>query len=342
MRAPKPTSRGPITQALFDGWATGIWAEPSLDGVDALTDDDFHLALWSCYQLHHGGFVGMADDLEWDLDTLRFRASLEAAFEQALRDEHRGDALPSDPVTALRVIDAWSGPPLASTLGDSGSRWQLSEFAVHRSAYQLKEADGHTWAIPRLSGRTKSAVVEIQSDEYGNGEPGRSHAELFAAAMDELGLDAGYGAYVDRLPGTTLATDNLVSLFALNGRLRGALVGHLAHFELSSPSPMAQYYRAARRLGLSRLARFYEVHVEADAHHGQLALTGVVEPLVSTEPDLAPEVSFGAAALNRVEARFSRHILDSWERGASSLRRLPTAVGRSRPARSLTAAGASR
>ena len=26
------------------------------------------------------------------------------------------------------------------------------EIAVHRSGYQLKEADPHTWAIPRLNG----------------------------------------------------------------------------------------------------------------------------------------------------------------------------------------------
>jgi hypothetical protein len=335
-----PTPRGPITATLFDGWSTGRWARVSLDGVDALSDDDLHLALWCCYQLHHGGFVAMGEDLEWDLETLRFRAALEEAFERALRDEHRADALPDDPVTALRVIDAWSGPPLASTIGDRGTRWQLSEFAVHRSAYQLKEADGHTWVIPRLFGRTKSAVVKIQSDEYGNGEPGHSHAELFAAAMHELGLDPAFGAYIDRLPGTTLATDNLVSLFSLNGRLRGALVGHLAHFELSSPAPMAQYYRAAARLGLARLARFYEVHVEADAHHGQLALHGAVEPFVAEEPDLAADVSFGAAALNRVEARFARHLLESWERGSSSLRRLPTPSPR--PARAPVTAGASR
>ena len=45
----------------------------------------------------------------------------------------------------------------------------MREFAVHRSGYQLKEADPHSWAIPRLSGRAKSALIEIQYDEYGQG-----------------------------------------------------------------------------------------------------------------------------------------------------------------------------
>jgi hypothetical protein len=43
-------------------------------------------------------------------------------------------------------------------------------------------------------------------------------ANLFADVMDELGLDPTHGAYIDRLPGVTLATGNLVSFF---GRSRG-------------------------------------------------------------------------------------------------------------------------
>ena len=46
-------------------------------------------------------------------------------------------------------------------------------------------------------------MVEIQADEYGGGDPRRIHAQLFADAMDALGLDSRYGAYVDRIPGVT-------------------------------------------------------------------------------------------------------------------------------------------
>src|SRR3712207_8445227 len=46
-------------------------------------------------------------------------------------------------------------------------------FRSQRSIYTLKEADPHSWAIPRLTGRAKAALVEIQSDEYGEGRPGR-------------------------------------------------------------------------------------------------------------------------------------------------------------------------
>jgi hypothetical protein len=296
-------------------------AVPSLRGVDPLVDDDLHLALWCCYELHHHGFAGVDDDAEWDIDVLRFRRVLEAVFEGALRAEHLPASMPADPAVALRIIGTWAGPPLASTVAARGELGHLQELAVHRSAYQLKEADPHTWAIPRLRGPGRSALIEIQADEYGEGVPGQAHAELFAAAMEELGLASEFGHYIDRLPGSTLATDNLVDLFGLNRRLRGALVGHLALFEMCSVTPMSRYLGAARRVGgLPALERFYEVHVEVDAHHADLALNQMVAGIVADEPALAPDVIFGAAALAKVEGRFAHHILRSWDDGASSLR----------------------
>lgn len=317
-----PLPRGPLSSAvlahLTDDEPLGT---PTLSGIDPLVDDDFHLALWCCYELHYRGFEGVADAYEWDPATLAFRAILERAFEDALRSEHHGASVPSDPLVALRVIATWAGPPLSAAVAATASVDQLREFAIHRSAYQLKEADGHTFAIPRLHGPGRSALIEIQADEYGHGRPGEGHAELFAAAMEQLGLHAEFGTYVDRLPGTTLATDNLVSMFGLNRRLRGALIGHLALFEMTSVTSMARYLDAAHSIGgLDALERFFEVHVAADRHHAELALTKMVGGFVETEPKLAADVTFGAAALSRVEARFAHHLLASWREAQSSLR----------------------
>ena len=93
---------------------------------------------------------------------------------------------------------------------------QLREFLIHKSLYQLKEADPHTWAIPRLTGRAKAALVEIQADEYGGGRPERMHSALFARTMRGLGLNDSYGGYVDVVPAITLASVNMMSLFGLN------------------------------------------------------------------------------------------------------------------------------
>ncbi|MCW2673457.1 MAG: iron-containing redox enzyme family protein [Frankiales bacterium] len=317
-RLPQP--RGQLTERLFAHWLDGVGLAAPTPVTDPLVDDDLQLALYCCYELHYRGFAGVDEELEWDAATLAFRAEVERQFEAALRAE----AATSDPagraVEELRKLASGGGPSLSAYVRDHGERRHLEEFAIHRSAYQLKEADPHTWGVPRLRGRAKAALVEIQADEYGGGAPGQAHAELFADVLAGLGLDPRYGAYLDVLPGLTLATCNLISMFGLHRRLRGALVGHLAAFEMTSVGPMSRYAAAARRLGCGpEVSRFYDVHVEADEHHGQLAIDGLVEPFVSDEPHLDAEVTFGARALSHVERRLTEHLLDAWTRSTSSL-----------------------
>jgi hypothetical protein len=279
---------------------------------DPMHGDDFHLALYLCYELHYRGFAGVDPAWEWEPSLLGLRRTFESAFERVLRAESP-TTVSLDVEVDLAALANGDGPSLSTYMLERGTRTQFEEFAIHRSAYQLKEADPHTWCIPRLAGGPKSAMVLIQADEYGDGVAGESHAELFADTMAALGLDSSYGAYLDLLPGTTLATVNLVSLFGLHRRLRGALVGHLALFEMTSVGPMGRYSQALRRLRVPASARrFYDVHVEADIVHGKVA----------------SDIVFGARALSAVEARFAGHLFESWEHGSSSLR---VPVGATRP-----------
>lgn len=71
-------------------------------------------------------------------------------------------------------------------------------------------ADPHSFGIPRLDGAVKAALVEIQSDEYGGGRPGRMHAELFRSTMRWFGLNDEYGHYVSAVPPATLAVSSLM------------------------------------------------------------------------------------------------------------------------------------
>lgn len=321
-----PTARGPLSATVLSALQHppgSLGRTPPLAGVDALTDDDLQLALYCCYELHYRGFAGADADWEWDPALLGFRAELERAFLHRLRDEI-GPAdrdQRSDVGSALvELIAGASGPSLSTWLLESGTLDQLREFCVHRSAYQLKEADPHTFAIPRLYGDAKAAMVEIQHDEYGSGRTADMHAVLFAETMTALGLDPAYGAYVDRLPGTTLATVNLASMFGLHRRWRAALVGHLAVFEMTSVEPMGRYSAALARMGIGPQGRrFYDVHVAADVRHGRIALERMVAGFIETEPHLGADLLFGAAAVLLVEEHFARDLLDAWSTGYSSL-----------------------
>jgi len=286
-----------------------------------LSDDDFSLALYLCYEVHYRGVADAG--WEWDPGLLTFRAELERAFVDRLRDEvvDPGFRFPFEVVSTLdELIRTQPGPSLSRHLLESGTLDQLREFCMHRSAYQLKEADPHTFAIPRLTGEAKAAMMEIQYDEYGSGDATVMHSHLFSETMDALGLDSAYGSYVDVLPGVTLATTNLVSMFALHRRWRGALVGHLAVFEMTSVEPMARYSRALARFGIGPEGRrFYDVHVTADERHALIARDRMVAGLVRAEPTLSADVLFGAAAVLTLEHRFASHLLGAWAEHRSSL-----------------------
>jgi hypothetical protein len=148
--------------------------------------------------------------------------------------------------------------------------------------------------------------------------------------MDALGLDSRYGAYVDRIPGVTLATVNLMSMFGLHRRLLGAIVGHLALFEMTSSIPNRRYANGLRRLGVPESTGFFDEHVVADAVHEAVAAVDLAGGLARAEPWLEPDILWGAAALVELDGRFARHLLESWEAGRCSLRRPVAAAATAR------------
>jgi Iron-containing redox enzyme len=291
---------------------------------DPLADDDLQLALYLCYELHYRSFPGIDPDWEWDPGLLAARAVMERGFLAALEAEVPAE-LKLDPGRVgerlFELEEEDQGVSLSRYLERQADLAQFREFVVHRSAYQLKEADPHSWAIPRLAGAAKSALLEVQNDEYGGGRAARMHSALFAKTMRALGLADRENAYLGLLPGTTLATVNLISAFGLHRGRRGALVGHLAMFEMTSAQPNRRYGNALRRLGCDAEATdFYDEHVEADAVHENIAAYDLAGGLARAEPRLAPDILFGACSLLRLEDRFGRALLAAWEEGRSSLR----------------------
>jgi len=320
-----PSARGPLSASVLArlaGHAVGCVPDPDVEVDDALGDDDLHLALYLGYELHYRGFEGVDDALEWDPTLLALRASMERAFESALRDQVLVEQVSaSDVPAALREIGEGGDPAVAGFLGREAELWHYEEFLIHRSAYHLKEADPHSWVIPRIAGRAKAALIEIQSDEYGGGDVDWMHAELFGEMMRSLRLDASYGAYLDRIPGVTLATVNLMSLFGLHRRLRGSAMGHLAAFELGSARPNRLYGDGLRRLGYgAEVTRFFDEHVEADSVHDMIATYDLAGSLAMQEPELTTDILFGARALGSLDDRWADHVLDRWRASTTSLR----------------------
>jgi hypothetical protein len=323
-----PSPRGEISDLVIgalSGRPAPLPRAPLPAATDPLSDEDLQLALYVCYELHYRGVPGADDAWEWEPSLLALRRGLERQLEAALHEavpQVPAEISPEEIDLALRgIAEADEGRSLSRHVEREATLEQVREFMVHRSAYQLKEADPHSWALPRLHGRPKAALVEIQADEYGGGRADRIHAELFAVALEALGLDRRYGAYLEHVPGVTLATVNLMSLFGLHRRLRGAIVGHLALFEMTSSLPNARYAAGLRRLGLGDGATaFFDEHVEADAVHENVAAVDLAGGLARAEPGLADDILWGARCLAALDRRWGDHVLDSWEAGATSLR----------------------
>ena len=318
-----PHPRGPVSKALL----AGLREPPhQLGGVSgAVTSEDLHLALYCCYELHYRGFDGVDERWEWEPSLLAFRGELERRFEAELLELVGPPGEPPEPsqvdVLLRELMHGDEAPSVSTYIEREATAAQLREFMVHRSAYQLKEADPHSWALPRLWGKPKAAMVEIQADEYGNGRPDDIHAELFAQAMEAVGLDSTYGAYLDQIPGATLATVNLMSMFGLHRRLRGAIVGHLALFEMTSSVPNRRYASGLRRLGYDEDAyRFFDVHVVADAVHESIAAVDLAGGLAQQDPRLGADILWGARALLAIDGRWAQHMMDAWDADTSSLR----------------------
>ncbi|MFI6341397.1 iron-containing redox enzyme family protein [Streptomyces sp. NPDC050535] len=325
---PLPQARGELSgsviRALRSAAAPQSVPRHVIDDADPY-GDDLQLALYVLYELHYQGFAAVSDDREWDPELLGLRGDLERRFLDALRADVPASTGALDALNGLLIEPAGHDPASVSHhLQREGELWQLREYATLRSLYHLKEADPHAWVIPRLHGRAKAGMVAVEFDEFGAGRPEEIHARLFADLMADLGLDISYGHYLDAAPACALATVNLMSLFGLHRALRGALVGHFATVEVTSPPGSKRMAAAMRRLGAGpAAARFYDEHVEADAVHEQVVRHEVVGGLLASEPDLDPDVAFGVAATGLLEDRLGAHLLESWRTGASALRPAP-------------------
>lgn len=314
MRMPKP--RGLLSEWTFARLAATGGDDERGPAPVADSWDDEAITLWALHELSYRGFEDAGDRAEWDPEVLVVRRDLEVALEERLRARWSGaDPQPAEVPAALEQLVADDdGPSLADHVRRRADVDQVLELLRQRSIYHLKESDPSAWVVPRLPVRAKAALVELLYDEYGDGDPNRLHAHLFARGLVAVGLRSEYGAYVDDALPETLEMNNAGSMFGLQRRLRGAAMGHLAVFEMTSSLPSRKLVQGLERLGLDGpMSAYYDEHVEADAIHEHLALRDICGTLVEDEPDQGSEVLFGAFTCLDLEARFARAMFAAWD-----------------------------
>ena len=56
-----PSARGPLSRAVLGMMSGDITLGPPVAAADPLSDDDLHLALFLCYELHYRAIDGVDD-----------------------------------------------------------------------------------------------------------------------------------------------------------------------------------------------------------------------------------------------------------------------------------------
>ncbi|HTF50218.1 MAG TPA: iron-containing redox enzyme family protein [Pseudonocardia sp.] len=324
---PLPEPRGPVSSAVLAALRGAACPEcpdvgPAISAANPYRDD-IQLAMYCLYELHYRGFAEVAEELEWEPALLAVRRELERSFLAGLRrDVPPGTDVQAEIAELLTEPADVDGRGVSHHLMRDGTLRQLREYLALRSLYHLKEADPQAWVIPRLHGAAKAALVTVEHDEYGAGDPERMHAELFARMLRALDMDDAYGAYLNAAPAEALAEVNFMSMCGLHRPLRGSLIGQFVTVELTSSPGSDRLVRAMRRLGLGPDAiEFYAEHVEADAVHEQVVRRDVLAPLLGAEPELAADVVFGIRASVHLAEHLESRLLRRWSDGQSSLRR---------------------
>ena len=309
-----PKARGELSEALFDVLRSEPGDVRGVPRVRPTDRDDVQIALWAMYELHYSGFEDVDDEMEWHPAVLELRRTVERDFERELRARQPAVTLDGPFAEGLfAMIADHDGPSIAAFVQRKADREQVLELLRHRSIYHLKESDPTAWVVPRLPTAPKAALMELQYDEYGGGDPNRLHAHLFALGLEASGLRPDPYAYIDDVPVEILELNNAMSLFGLHRRLRAASLGHLAAFEATSSLPSRRMAQGLARLDFPpEMIAYYEEHVEADAVHEQLAVRTICGALVEQEPQLVDDVVFGAFTCLDLEDRYAHRMLDGW------------------------------
>jgi hypothetical protein len=280
------------------------------------SDSDLQLALDVCYELHFLSFRGVDPRWEWDSELLELRSAMEAAFlgEIGIELGPAPDVNPDRMAAELRSLRPHPETlELTSWIEQRADLDQLREALIHRSPEALRTPDPYLLSIPRLRRTEWEALDAIETSE-------RPRQELFACALHSFGLDARRGAYRDLLPGETLATLNLLSMFSLRRQARGALAGRLAMRHALVPAEDLAFSRAMRRLGINGDgAAYFEASTAPAAQGAEAATLRLAAALAREEPSLAPDIIFGARAHLLAEKNFAEWLTGKWGAGQSSL-----------------------
>jgi hypothetical protein len=316
-------------------FAEDLLASARVVALSAFQDEDAdaaeaaHRALYFLYAQASWSPIWAPRMNEHDVLLHEVLGILEGGFERQLACS----ALPEEPPRDADAFCGWlqelalerelvPASGMGAFIRDHATLEQMREIVAQRSLFFLKEPDPWAMVIPSLHGPAKAGLIDVLLDEYGWGRYDHMHSTVYETLLRTLDLEADYDAYRDRCAWQYLAALNLQGMYARNRRLCRRMYGYIYLVEADSPRSMMNYLAAWSRLGIDdpNVTRFYDLHVTADEGHQQVALEEMIRPVVAGEPEAGREIARGVLEGIVVHSWFSKHLVQCFSTGRSSLR----------------------
>jgi len=177
---------------------------------------------------------------------------------------------------ALLQEDEMNTPPSMTYLAEDATREEfrfiISQFAVD----SLTEAQSFWPIIPRLPYRAQMPVMQILIDEFGCGNLGQMHSNIYCELLAELELPTALEPHVEVACDEVFKYVNIFHWMTKRAESFEYFLGGLAWFESVVPWFFSFYMTACKRLIVAS-SKYFSEHIHIDEFHARYALLSLRE-----------------------------------------------------------------
>ena len=169
---------------------------------------------------------------------------------------------------ALLEEDEKTPPPSLIYLAEDAThdefRFLVSQFAVDA----LTEAQAFLPIIPRLSYRSQMPMMRVLIDEFGCGNLGQMHSNIYCDLLAELDLPTELEPHVEVACDEVFKYVNIFHWMTKRAISCEYFLGGLAWFESVVPWFFSFYMKACERLGVAS-SKYFSEHIHIDIFHAR-------------------------------------------------------------------------
>ncbi|WP_155628156.1 iron-containing redox enzyme family protein [Burkholderia territorii] len=311
-----------------------------LDRIDHIGSDMLRQDTRALYEVHEALFVLNEKDVsmpgpnclrsQFDPTFLAIRSKLESWADRYERERIPVDipsGLSADD-TLAEIVTIWkthssANHPIFEYVRATASRQAIREYLRSDYLLNIRFYDLVVYSLIGIDERVRFEVAHNLWDEVGQGDPSKTHVQLYRDLLGSEGIDPSTEVLARHLSWQGLAGYNLMMRHGLHRNRYFESLGSLAVTELADPEQYRKFVEGCRRVGIGKnnpagLA-YYEEHISIDVIHGDGWLRNVIRPQLQTYPEASPIVLSGVhQRLNTAK--------DYWDELLDRMRRIDMSI----------------